>query len=53
MIVRLTDEELCVDWNAWREQVQITNDADARTAALDVPGVPPDSPRNGTAGTSM
>ena len=27
----LTDEELYAYWNAWLEQAQITNDADART----------------------
>jgi hypothetical protein len=27
----LTDEELCAYWNAWLEQAQSTNDADART----------------------
>ena len=27
----LTDEELYAYWNAWLEQAQITNDADAHT----------------------
>jgi hypothetical protein len=27
----MTDEELYAYWNAWLEQAQITNDADART----------------------
>ena len=27
----MTDEELYAHWNAWLEQAQITNDADART----------------------
>ena len=27
----MTDEELYAYWNAWLEQAQVTNDADART----------------------